>query len=332
MNSERVFITIGEGFASMGTERGDQMKNKKIKANILILLTVLFWGISATNTKIVLQEVPPGTLAFIRFALASLLLWGINRKINPKMRLAKKDRKRMMFCGGAGITLYFILETYGISLISAANATILLASIPIFTMLGERVFLNRPVKKEETFGAVVTLVGVGFVIGNSLNISGGYSEVVGSVLLIGAALSWVVFSLANKALEQKYSTLFNSTYQSFFGSLFLLPVALMEYQSWGPISMVSWGNILYLTLFCSALCTFMYLSALKELGATITNVYINLMPFIGVLAAFMVLNETLYPLQILGGVVIVIGISIANLRPGWRKSAQGHKKVLTQKS
>ena len=308
------------------------MKSNKVKANILILLTVFFWGISATNTKIVLGEVPPGTLAFIRFSLASLLLWAINRKVHPEMRMAKEDRKRMIFCGASGITLYFIFETYGISLISAANATILLASIPIFTMLGERVFLKRKVKKVETIGAVVTLAGVGLVIGNSLNISGGYQEMVGSLLLIGAALCWVIFSLANKALENKYSTLFNSTYQSIFGSLFLLPVALMEYQSWGPISMISWGNILYLTLFCSALCTFMYLSALKELGATITNVYINLMPFVGVLAAFIVLKETLYPLQVVGGIVIVVGISVANLKPRVRKIGYENKKVLTQKS
>ncbi len=308
------------------------MKNKRVQANILILLTVFFWGISATNTKIVLEEVPPATLAFIRFSLASLLLWGINRKMNPGMRLAKKDRKRMVFCGAAGISLYFILETYGISLISAANATILLASIPIFTMFGEKMFLNRPVKREETLGAVVTLAGVGLVIGNSLNISGGYQEMIGSLLLIGAALSWVVFSLANKALEHKYSVLFNTTYQSIFGSLFLLPAALMEYNSWGPISSVSWANILYLTLFCSALCTFMYLSALKELGATITNVYINLMPFVGVLAAFIVLNETLYPMQIAGGIIVVIGISVANMKPGWEKPRYKNKKVLTQKS
>ncbi|WP_160723497.1 DMT family transporter [Isachenkonia alkalipeptolytica] len=308
------------------------MKNNKIKANILILLTVFFWGISATNTKIVLEEVPPGTLAFIRFSLATVLLWSINRKINPEMRLEKKDRKRMMFCGVTGISLYFILETYGISLISAANATILLASIPIFTMLGERVFLKRPIKKAESLGAVITLAGVGLVIGNSLRISGGYREIIGSMLLIGAALSWVVFSLANKTLENKYSILFNSTYQSLYGSLVLLPVALMEYRSWGPISMVSWGNILYLTLFCSALCTFMYLSALKELGATVTNVYINLMPFVGVLAAAIVLKETLYPLQILGGIVIVLGISLANVKSLWINSLAKGKKVLTQKS
>lgn len=308
------------------------MDQKKMKANILILLTVFFWGISATNTKIVLGEVPPATLAFLRFSLASVLLWSINRKVNSGMRLAKKDRKRMVFCGMAGISLYFILETYGISLISAANATILLASIPIFTMLGERLVLKRAIKRAETIGAVVTLVGVGLVIGNSFNISGGYQEIIGSLLLIGAALSWVVFSLANKTLESKYSILFNATYQSIFGSLFLLPVALMEFRGWGPISLVSWVNILYLTLFCSALCTFMYLSALKELGATITNVYINLMPFVGVLAAYIVLKETLYPLQIVGGIIIVIGISLASIKPGWFRSGYKNKKVLTQKS
>ncbi len=307
------------------------MNRERLKANSLILLTVFFWGISATSTKIVLQEVPPATLAFIRFSLAAGLLWVINHMVHPKVVLKREDRKRMLFCGAIGITAYFIFETYGISLISASNATILLASIPIFTLFGEHIALRRKIKPVESIGAFITLLGVGLVIGKTISLQGAFEEVIGSMLLIGAAVSWVIYSIANKELDKKYSTLFNSTYQSIFGSMLLFPFALSEYSEWGAISLLSWGNILYLTIFCSALCTFMYLTALKSLGPTVTNVYINLMPFVGVMTAYIVLKEQLYPLQIAGGLIIILGIFITGFK-GRKVFGEGEKNLLTQKS
>lgn len=289
------------------------MNKDNILAHIMILLTVIFWGVSATSISIVLREVPPATLAFIRFSLASLILYVINKKVNSSDRLKKVDKPRMIICGIMGITLYFILETYGIKLINPANATILLASIPIFTLLGEFLFLKRQIKKQEILGSLITIIGVSMVIWNSIAMGSGITEVIGSIAMILAAICWSCYSILNKKLENKYNTVFNTMYQSFYGAIFLIPLLMTEVTSWQRISLISWLNILYLTIFCSALCTFMYLSALKKLGATLTNVYINLMPFIGVLSAYIVLNENIYLIQLYGGVIIILGIFMANL-------------------
>lgn len=290
------------------------MNKRNIIAHFMIFFTVFFWGISATNTAIVLKEVPPSTLALIRFSLASIILFIFFKFSNNKNKLLTSDRNRMIICGIIGITAYYLFETNGIRLINPANATILLASIPVFTIIGESIFLNRKIREQEIAGSIITITGVFLVIYNSISIGMGYKQLMGSIMILSAAFCWVIYSIINKKLDKRYNPTFNAMYQSIIGSIFLIPFALGESGSWMRISLLSWMHILYLTIFCSALCIYLYLSALKDLGPTMTNMYINLTPFIGVITAYLVLKERLYTIQILGGIIIVLGIITANLK------------------
>lgn len=287
--------------------------NKKVLANIAVLMTILFWGISTSSNKIAIREVPPSTLALIRFIIACSILYILNKKINPDVKVDKEDVPRMMLCGLVGVTIYFNFENYGVSLINAANATILLASIPLFTVLLDWIVFKKPIGLQKSIGIFLSIIGVICVIGNSLTINASYKEIIGTLLMIGAALSWATYSIISKKIDGKYPTIVLSCYQNLYGALFLIPFSLVEYKKWQPISLYTWSHILYLALICSALCYFLYLFALKNLGATSTNIYINLMPFVGIIAAYFMLGERLYPLQILGGGIIVLGVCIVNL-------------------
>lgn len=218
----------------------------------------------------------------------------------------------MILCGLIGVTVYFIFENYGLSFISAANATILLASIPLFTVLIEAILSRTPISLKTGIGVVLSMGGVALVIGNSISVSANVNEVIGSLLMLGAALSWTIYSIMNKKLEGIYPTIFLSFQQNMYGALCLIPFALMERKNWQPIGALSWANIIYLALICSALCYYMYLYALKNLGPTKTNVYINLMPLVGVIAAYLLLGEKLYSMQLVGGGFILLGIYVVN--------------------
>lgn len=286
------------------------MKTEKIKllSHVAILTTITFWGVSSSVVKIALREVPPSTLALLRFIIASCILHIITKVLYPNLKLEKKDTKRVFLCGIVGVTIYFLFENYGLSLINAANATIILAVIPLFTIAVERIIYKVPIGFNKGLGVALSIVGVSLVIGNSISVKADIKEIIGSLLMLGAAFCWVIYSMISKGLEGKYPTIFITAYQSLFGGIFLIPFALLERGSWGPISVVSWISILYLAFFCSALCYYLYLFALKSLGATQTNVYINLMPFIGVFAAYFILGERLYFLQLVGGIVVLLGI------------------------
>lgn len=301
--------------------------NNRMRATVAMLLTITFWGISASSNKIALREVPPSTLALIRFTIASMVLWIIKQKMNPDMKAKQQDRLPLILGGLIGVTFYFLFENYGLSYINASNATIILASIPVFTLIIEAVYYKQPIGLQKGSGAALSILGVIMVIGNSFSINTTIQEVLGSLLMIGAALCWVIYSMINKGLEGKYPTMFLTFQQSRYGALFLLPFALLERGRWQPIGMLSWVNILYLALICSALCYFLYLYALKHLGPSQTNVYINLMPFIGVFAANAMLGERLYPLQMLGGGIIIAGIYVVNYRSkkGTESVVEGEK-------
>lgn len=299
----------------------------KLFANIAILTTITFWGVSSSIVKIALREVPPSTLALIRFIIASIILHIITKALYPNVHLEKKDRKGIVLCGLVGVTIYFIFENYGLSMINAANATIILASIPLFTIAMDRIINKTPIGIKKGIGVIMSMVGVIMVIGNSISVNTEFKEVIGSLLMLGAAVCWVIYALLNKPLEGKYPIIFLTAYQSLYGGLFLIPFALFERKGWGPISLTSWLCIFYLALFCSALCYYLYLYALKGLGATQTNVYINLMPFIGVFAAYFILGERLYMLQLLGGLVVLAGILIVNYSKPNTDQSTDEKKV-----
>jgi len=292
------------------------MINKKtITANLAVLMTIIFWGVSASSNKIALREVPPATLALIRFTIASFILGILNLCMNKEVKVSKKDQLPMVLGGIIGVTFYFIFENYGLTLISAANATILLAAIPIVTLLVESIYYKKGTSMQMWIGSALSMAGVLLVLGNSFNVNGSYQVIIGCLLMIGAALCWVFYSMINKHFEGRYPTVYLTFFQNAWGAACLIPFALLERGSWGHISPLSWINILYLALICSALGFFLYLYGLRHLSPSQANVYINLMPFVGVLSAYLILKESLYPLQIIGGIIIICGIIVVNYQP-----------------
>ncbi len=78
-------------------------------------------------------------------------------------------------------------------------------------------------------------------------------------------------------------------------------------------SFTAFSNILFLAVCCSAICYFLYIFALKRLDVAITTLYLNLTPVVGVVSGYLVLRETVLPVQLLGGLIIIVVIIAINL-------------------
>ena len=204
---------------------------------------------------------------------------------------------------------------------SAANGTIILASIPLFTIVMEVIWYKTPVGFNKGLGVLVSMLGVILVIGNSITIETDINEIIGIFLMLGAAISWAVYSMISKGFDPKIPTITITAYQMLYGTIFLYPTTIVEKFQWQMVSGLTIFSVLYLAILCSALGCFLYLYSLKELGASNTNVYINLMPFVGVFGAFVILGESLSLTQYLGGAVIVFGVYLVNQKPKARKIA-----------
>jgi len=275
---------------------------------------VLFWGLSFVSSKTILNTgVPPMTMVAMRFAVASVLLFPIFKLREPSTRLGRSGALALMAGGLLGVTVYFFFESRGVRLTTASNASLIIATIPVFTVLAERLFYGTTVAWFRWTGVALSLGGVYLLVGRA---TGGNApgRLTGNLFMLGACLAWVAYNMVSRNLHRRFSDFAVTTYQALFGTLFLVPLALLEHTSWVPVTGVALANVLYLAVFCSAAGYFLYVYALARIGPVGIAPFINLIPVVGVVGGVLILGEHITVLQIVGGAVVIAGVLVVNLR------------------
>jgi drug/metabolite transporter (DMT)-like permease len=275
--------------------------------------TVLFWGLSFVSSKTILNTgVPPMTMVTIRFLIAALILNVFLRRFDPGARLRRKDILPLAVSGLFGVTVYFFFEARGIRLTSASHASLIIAVIPVITVLAEALLFRAHVSWRSVIGILLSVTGVVFVVRPPGGTPEGPVSLAGDLFMFGACLSWVVYIILSRNLHERLSEIAITAYQSLFGTAFLVPLALLEMRQWVPITLAAGLNLVYLAVFCSALSNFLYVYSLSRLGPIAVSPYVNLIPVVGVLGGVALLGETIAWVQILGGIVILAGVLLVS--------------------
>ncbi len=277
--------------------------NNVLKSYISILLVCLFWGFSFISTKICLQWFTPFSLAFFRFLIASIILFIVLKVSEKDIRIEKKDISRFVLCGFSGVFLYFAFENLAIEMLSASLAAIFLALLPAFAIFADYIFLKAPFTKSKVISVSMSVLGAIFVAG--FNIDNNSNMVLGIILIILSVVSWIAFSYLSAPLQQKYSPLKSTFYQSLFGTIFFLMALPFGMPSFEGFNMTGILNLIFLGVICSAICYILYNFALKHISIVICSIFINLMPIITVVASMFILNEKINPMQAIGAALII---------------------------
>jgi drug/metabolite transporter (DMT)-like permease len=307
------------------------IKGRRKPALLSIIACVFLWGFSFISIKESLPVFPPMTLGAVRFTIAITVLFFIYRfssewqskrmqaeeKKNANKRF-KSDIPLLIGSGFSGVTFYFFFENNGVARVTASEASIITAAIPVLTMIADWFAAklsshdNAPhLGWKSWLGAFISIAGVALVAGVSFLLSGSIS---GYVYMGGAALCWVAYSLLTRPLfDRKRSRLYIVFWQNFFGFLGLLPFAMLEYKSWGNPTLKVMLHVIFLALGCSALGYWLYAHAMEVLGVSTTSVFINLIPVVTVIAGFIVLHERLTLLQGAGAVLVLGGVYLTIL-------------------
>lgn len=277
-------------------------------ALVAIIATVLFWGFSFISIKVTVAVLPPMSLGAARFALAVVLLWIVKRMAAPDERLELKDVPSVAGAGLVGVTAYFYFENNGVLRVSASEASIIVGTIPVFTMVAERLVFGGRVAPRRWAGALLSAVGVWMVAGASVAVTG---DAAGYLYMTGAALSWVGYVFLTRPLFSRHSRIFIVFWQSAFGLLGFLPFVAAELPDWGTITLPVVLHVAYLGVFCSAVGYWLYARALDKLGVGSATVFVNLIPVVTVAAGFVFLGERLSPAQWAGSAAVLLGVYLA---------------------
>ena len=286
------------------------MNKSKAIGLILLIITVVMWGISFISIKISMDVFPPLSLAFYRFVIASIILFPIMKYAAPKEKLLKKDIPLMATAGIIGITIYFFFENNGILRISASAASVIIAFMPVVAAFGEIFFLKKIPKLTALLAVALSILGVYLVIGGDLSSEG---SLLGYLYMLGAAISFSIYIIITKPLFDTYSDVTVSFYQSLFGCLAFIPFLGFEKVSWSQINPEISIHFIFLAVFCSGIATYFYMFALNNLGVTISAVFMNLIPVVTFIASYFWYEEIPSSIQLLGAVIVIISVSIVTL-------------------
>jgi drug/metabolite transporter (DMT)-like permease len=271
---------------------------------------VFFWGISFVAIKIVVSVIPPITMAVLRFCISWLILWAFSKfTIRNKISLSRKAKWLSILAGLWGITLCFIFENVGVNYTTPAQASILISTMPIFTIVITDFFKRKISSLKLYMMSLVALIGVFVVVlSNGFNIGG---DVFGDILILIAAFSWGMYTFYIDKLSG-YDNLVTTIEMTKWGVIFLIPFSLVEiilrHGEFVPIKVdvVLW--LLFLAALCSGFGYLIWNYVIRTIGPRSAANLIYLVPLISVTSDFLILGNIPSLWFYVGGLILMIGV------------------------
>jgi drug/metabolite transporter (DMT)-like permease len=285
-------------------------KRSSIVSFLCLIGAVLLWGTSFAAMKTALAGFAPMAVVWIRMVLGTAVLLPFWHKV-PKPVYRRGDWKWLVLLGLFEPCLYFLLEGFAINLTTSSQAGMVSAIVPLLVAAGAWLFLKERLPLPAIVGLVVS---VGGVIVLSLAGAPGQNApapALGNTLELLAMFSAAGYMLVLKRMSSRYDPWFLTGVQSFMGTLFFLPGALLSNPvTWLTAPRSAWIGALYLGLFVTVGGLGLYNMAVSRMHASRAVMAINLIPLVAVVAGWLVLGEALAPIQgvacaaIVGGVVL----------------------------
>ncbi|MGI4787435.1 MAG: DMT family transporter [Janthinobacterium lividum] len=289
---------------------------------VLLIGINLLWAGSSLAAKIALQTIPPMTLAFTRFSLAALLMYGIALIRKVDMRVARRDWGAFWSMGVLGLAMTYLLAYQGLRLTTASNFALLHATETVFLTVLAFFFLGEALPRTKLLGICLGLAGVYLIISNGLVIQS-FSHSAQGNLLVALALAFEASSsIVGKNLLARYPPLSVVTYQMLSGAVALAPFCAYELtrqiSSGHPLVLppvdALW-SLLYLIIPCTVLGYLIWFTVLDKCDASEMSVFLFIQPVAGALLGSYFLGDKITPFTIIGALMVLVAVGLVNHRP-----------------
>ncbi|MFL0168183.1 DMT family transporter [Candidatus Clostridium helianthi] len=275
---------------------------------------VVLWSASFIATKLAYETFAPIQLAAVRTLFAVILFWFMRKITANNEQIQKEDRMRIALSGFLGITLYFAIENIGVSMTSSSNSALIVASFPAVTTLLEFFIYHSKPNIKKVLGIILAIIGVAVL--TQINVDGNSKSMLGNIILIGAGIVWAFYNFITRDLTNKYSAMTLTYYQMLAGFIFFLPFVIIEGKTWRMPTMTSASALIYLSVGCSIVAFLLYNLGLRKLSASISVSLMNLVPVLGLIFSILILHESVSTVQILAGVIVIIGVILSSIQKG----------------
>ncbi len=280
--------------------------------HFLLLIVVLTWGANFGIVKSAYVYIPPLLFGAIRFTITGILLLAVTFWREKGIWIHKEDLGKIVLIGGLGLGLYQILWSLGLNLTSPSNSALILSTQPLLGLLYIDFFRKEPVRRHEYMGMLLALAGVALVmLRPTARLHFSMETLPGDLLtLIAGLCAAIFFSVWSKPLLRTYSPLRLMSHCMVIGSSVLWIASLFSSQPvvWSRVWTSTWWSMGYAVLFSGMVGHVFWYEGLGRVGVTKSMVYLYFIPIWAVLFNTVMMGEKIFLQQILGGVLILLGV------------------------
>lgn len=290
----------------------------------LALLTVIIWSGNYVIAKGIAKQLPPVSLAFFRWSLASVCILPFAfKKILAQKEVFLQNKNYIFWTALTGVSIFNTFIYLGGHYTSAINLALIgTTSAPVFATFMAAIFLKEPVSSYRITGMAICITGILYLLSQgSLQQLANFHFGKGDVLVLISAFTFAIYNTLVRKKPAGLSPIAFLAVIFTLGSLCLLPFYIFETMhspavQWTPNMFYI---ILYLGIGNSIIAFFCWNASIERLGATGTALFGNLIPVFSTIEAVLFLGETFTNIHLVSGLLVIAGLVIANIT---RKTAK----------
>ena len=300
--------------------------SRRLVTHASLLLTAMLWGGNFAALHLLLDDLAPLDVVFVRcagaafFFVCALFLTG-----HPRLAMPRRDAGRLVLIGVLGVTILNLAVVFGQVRITATLSSLIVTSNPIHTALISRLLLGERLGARKIAG--IGLAFAGLVIVLLFGAAGATAldarELTGVGILAIAPFAWAFYTVLSKPLLATYPSVHVAAYTTIAGAALFAPLPFLRPSMFGRIAAMEargWLAALFVTLISFVFAYILWYRGLRVLTPSEAAVYIYLVPVFGLLAAWLLLGERPTPFLLLGGVTILAGVVLTNSAPSAGRS------------
>jgi drug/metabolite transporter (DMT)-like permease len=294
-----------------------------------VIMATLFFGISATFDKIMLQEMHPIVIAALTYTIAGVLLFSIrlsplkerilniiNKKSDSETFISRKDYLILFITAVSSSVIAPLLYLNGLNNTTAVNASLLLNIEVLFIIIMSLIIFKETYKRKDIIGIFFLIIGASFLSTQGQFIGILFEQnLIGSLLIIAASFFWAIDTVLSKFLSNKRDLIWVSGLKSSIGGIILFLIILISGLGIQiPLNMLPF--LLFVGIFSIGLAFILIYIGIREIGSTRTGSIFPLAALFGAFFAFIILGEPFTITQMMFGVLMLFGVFILYWEPG----------------
>lgn len=293
------------------------MKKESLMGAVYLSLAASIWGSMYVVSKYVLDFIPPFTLMVLRYSITFVFLFSVLKgtEIKNKTRevISRKDWLLLVWIGFIGYFISISCQFIGTKLSDAHTGALITSATPAFMIIFAYFILKEKLSIRKVTALILANGGVVVVIGWQQNM-GNYFW--GSIILVGAAVTWALYSVYVKVACRRLSSLTVTVYASLFALVFTMPAMFWELKSQpayfdSPLIVL---GVLYLGVISTAGAFLLWNKGLELMDAGIGSLFFFFQPLVGAFLGWLLLDEKLTINFFCGGILIALGVLTATFQ------------------